>query len=79
MIDQTIFNRRMPPTIQDVKIYFSQKGVSEPEAEVFFLFQEKRQWATRKGRSLQEWKRTARRWIAAIMQNQPLLFEQTVH
>lgn len=72
MIEKTIFNRRMPPTIQDVKIYFSQKGISEPEAETFFLFQEKRQWATRKGCSLLEWKRTARQWIAAILRDQSL-------
>ncbi|GGA93120.1 hypothetical protein [Puia dinghuensis] len=37
MIDQTVFNRRMPPTIQDVKTYFVQKGISEPEAEGFFF------------------------------------------
>jgi hypothetical protein len=75
MIEKSIFNRRMPPTIQDVKIYFIQKGISEPEAEIIFLFQEKRQWASRKGRSLLEWKRTARRWIATILLDQSLFYD----
>jgi hypothetical protein len=78
MIDEAIFSSRIPPTIEDVKVYFSQKGMPEPEAESFFLFQEKRQWATRQGRSLREWKRSARQWIAAVIQHHPWLFDRTV-
>ena len=39
----------MPPNIQDVKVYFAQKGIPEPEAEIFFLLQEKRQWLLARG------------------------------
>ena len=51
MIDKSVFNKLVPPTIRDVKIYFSQKGIPEAEAEAFFLFQEKRQWAAKEGNS----------------------------
>jgi hypothetical protein len=66
MIDKTIFNSYVPPTIQDVTTYFRKKGIGEEEAEIFFLMHEKRQWATRSGRALEEWKTAARRWIAGI-------------
>jgi hypothetical protein len=66
MIDQTIFNSYVPPTIQDVKTYFRNKGIAEEEAEIFFLLHEKRKWASRTGRSLQEWKSAARRWITTL-------------
>jgi len=41
MQQHAFFNRTMPPSIQDVKIYFSQKGMPDREAEHFFLFYEK--------------------------------------
>jgi hypothetical protein len=78
MIDKSVFNKLVPPTIRDVKIYFSQKGMPETEAEAFFLFQEKRQWATNNGNSLSEWKSSARRWIDAVIQNSPWVFQRSL-
>ena len=49
MKKQTLFTHTMPPRIQDVKIYFSQKGMPDVEAEHFFLFYEKKQWKSKNG------------------------------
>lgn len=76
MMDQTIFTRQVPPTIQDVMTYFQEKGIPGQEAEAFFLVHEKRQWSTRKGKSLMEWKSAARRWIASVIRHGPRLFDQ---
>jgi hypothetical protein len=74
---KTVFMKHSPPTIQDIQIYFSQKGMPETEAKAFFQFQEKRKWAGNSGNPL-EWKTTARRWIDAVLQNQPWLFQRTL-
>jgi len=69
----------MPPTIEDVKIYFSQKGMPAPEAEQFFLFYEKKQWKSKNGNFLKSWKNVAYYWIATITSNQPQLFNKLIH
>lgn len=76
MIDTSFFSKAMPPTIQDVKIYFSQKGMAEAEAETFFLFYEKKQWTSRKGRFFKSWKSIAFRWIASVLKDKPWLFDR---
>ena len=68
-----------PPTIRDVKIYFSQKGMTETEAYSFYQFYEKRKWKTKNGIFITKWKDFAYRWIAAIVQDQPLLFDRRIH
>ena len=64
----------IPPRIEEVKIYFSQKGVSGREIEDFFIFYEERQW-TSKGKSFKNWKSVAYRWIARIWKKDPLSFD----
>jgi len=59
MEKQILFTNSMPPRIQDVKIYFSQKGVPDLEAEHFFLFYEKKQWQSKNGHFLKSWKNIA--------------------
>jgi len=78
MNQTTLLTRRIPPTIQDVMIYFSQKGMPEPEAEAFFLLHEKRGWTGAKGGRLYEWKSAARNWIGFAIQNYPWLFDRTL-
>ncbi len=73
------FTALIPPRIEDVKIYFSQKGLPACEAETFFLYFEKKQWKNRNGKYLREWKKTAYKWIAAIISNQPFLFDKAIH
>jgi hypothetical protein len=78
MLLDAVFSKAVPPTIQDVKAYFSQKGVSDREAEVFFLLHEKRQWTSKKGNVFKNWKAPAYRWIAGIWKLHPPLFEKTI-
>ncbi|WP_162852653.1 hypothetical protein [Dinghuibacter silviterrae] len=66
----------MPPTIQDVKVYFNQKGMPEREAETFFLFYEKRLWTSKRGNFFKSWKSIARRWIDALLVEMPWRFQR---
>jgi len=75
----TLYSQIMPPTIQDVKIYFSQKGMQEMEAECFFMFYEKKEWKSKKGNYFRTWKNVAYQWIGTIVSNQPLLFDKHIH
>lgn len=68
-----------PPTIQDVKIYFNQKGMPEYEADNFYHFYEKKQWKNKTGNFYRNWKYIAYMWIASVVQNQPLLFDKWIH
>jgi hypothetical protein len=79
MEENNLYTQIMPPTIQDVKIYFSQKGMLETEAESFFLFYEKRGWRSKRGNYFKTWKNVAYQWIGTIVSNQPLLFDKTIH
>lgn len=67
------------PTRKDVIIYFNQKGMPECEAENFYQFYAEKHWRTKNGIFLNKWKDFAYRWIAAIVQNQPLLFDRRTH
>jgi hypothetical protein len=79
MQQQIIFNRTIPPKIEDVKIYFSQRGMPDREAEHFFLFYEKRLWKSKKGRFLKSWKNIAWNWISSVLHARPWLFNKNVH
>jgi hypothetical protein len=57
----------MPPKIQEVRIYFNQKGVPEKEADNFYSFYEKREWKSRKGIALKKWNDVAREWTQDIL------------
>jgi hypothetical protein len=70
--------KNMPPVIDEVKIYFSQKGVSNAEAETFFLFYEKRLWTSKRGNLYHEWKGLAFRWILQLMKETPWLFNRKI-
>jgi len=79
MKNQRLVKQNQPPTIKEVKIYFSQKGMPESEAINFYRFNEKRKWKTKNEIFLKKWKDFAYRWIAAIMQDQKLLFDRRIH
>jgi len=66
----------MPPSIQEVKMYFSQKGMPISEAETFFLFYEKKLWKSRRGNYFKNWKSIARRWIYSVIEEAPWLFNR---
>ena len=66
----------IPPTIEDVKVYFAQKGLSALEAEHFFILYEARGWRTRNGALVRKWKTVAYRWVLSAWLWNPLLFER---
>ena len=79
MQQQALFTNTMPPSIQDVKIYFSQKGMTDLEAEHFFLFYEKKQWKSKNGNFFKSWKNIARNWIMSVLGAKPWLFNKSIH
>lgn len=79
MEETEVYSNVIPPTIEDVRIYFSQKGMPDSEAECFFLFYEKKKWRSSKGNLLTNWKPIAYRWIGSVIQDSPWLFNKAVH
>jgi len=79
MQQHSLFTAIIPPHIEDVKIYFNQKGIPEIEAENFFLFYEKKQWKSKNGNYLKSWKNVAYSWIASMIGNNPSLFNRAIH
>jgi hypothetical protein len=79
MQELSLFTKSMPPAIQSVKIYFSQKGMPDQEAEHFFLFYEKKQWKSKRGHYLKNWKNPAWSWIKEALRDQPWLFNKNIH
>ena len=69
----------MPPAIQDVKAYFSQKGIPDLEADHFFLFYEKKHWMSKNGLHFKSWKNIARSWIMSVLSAKPWLFNKNIH
>lgn len=64
-----MISTKIPPTIEEVKSYFKQRGISEEEAESFFLFYEIKKWIDKKGNPLKTWKNAAYRWIASAIKS----------
>jgi len=79
MQNELLFTGTMPPTIQEVKIYFSQKGMPDREADHFFLFYEIKKWKSKKGRPLKSWKNIARNWTMSVLSVKPWLFNRNIH
>ncbi|MFD2889009.1 hypothetical protein [Chitinophaga cymbidii] len=71
--------RCMPPSIDEVRIYFSQKGLSAAEAECFFFFYEKKGWKNKNGASFKKWKHIAYHWIADVFKYEPWRFNKDIH
>ena len=73
---EQLFSHHLSPKMRDVKVYFSQKGISEKEAEDFFHVYEQRQWKSKRGNFYQNWKAIAYRWIVSVWKENPLLFKK---
>lgn len=64
MRKQQFFTDAMwPPTLEQVKVYFTSKGMNDREAEHFFQLYQLRQWRTTKGDLVKRWKKAAYWWI----------------
>jgi hypothetical protein len=75
----TIFTCIMQPSIQEVKIYFCQRGMPDLEADHFFEFYEKKQWKSKSGLFRKNWKNIARTWIMSVLIVKPWLFNKNIH
>jgi hypothetical protein len=78
-MSQTHSYANHPPSMQDVKIYFNQKGMPECEANEFYQFYERKQWTSKKGCFFKDWKQIAYRWIAKVVISHPSLFDRRIH
>jgi hypothetical protein len=71
MRKQQFFKDSMwPPTLEQVKMYFSAKGMNDREAEHFFQLYQLKQWRTRKGKMIKRWKNAAHSWIFSAVKAQ---------
>jgi hypothetical protein len=68
-----LFSHHLSPRIEDVKVYFSQKGIPDKEAEDFFYVYERRNWMSKTGNFIINWKGIAYRWIVSVWKANPLL------
>jgi len=67
------------PDLEQVIIYFSQKGMNLAEAEMFYNSCRERQWQFRNGAPVLRWKQAALLWITAFQEKQPWLFDKNIH
>jgi hypothetical protein len=61
------FGIEIPPLLEHIKIYFSQKEVSSEEAEAFFFYHERLKWRTKNGTPIKNWKAYANEWIWELL------------
>ncbi len=66
-----------PPTLQVVKIYFSEKEMPETEAVAFFQHYATKGWRSQKGNPI-HWKQAAFRWRAQLFEARPWLFNRKI-
>ncbi len=64
--DEVNASGSFPPTLEFVKIYFDEKGVSAIEAEKFFNYFESNGWLVGGRAKMKDWKAAARNWILNI-------------
>lgn len=69
------YGAAVPPSLQHVKIYFDQKGLTEKAAEDFYLHYKARKWKTEKGCPIRNWKVAAANWMWVQRQNKPLFID----
>lgn len=67
------------PDLEQVAIYFSQKGMNVQEAERFFAEYEGKHWQYSNGAPIIRWKQAARLWIADFLKKHPWLFDKHIH
>jgi len=78
---EQLFSHHLAPKLEEVKTYFSKKGVPEAEAEDFYYVYENRHWRTGKGTFYKSWRVIAYRWIVSVLSAKPVCAElsQDVH
>ncbi|MDR3714035.1 MAG: hypothetical protein P4L51_14540 [Puia sp.] len=79
MAEEALFDHHISPQMEEVKVYFSKKGMPENEAEDFFFVYEHRHWKCRKRNFIKNWKAFAYRWVVSVWKANPPLFEKMAH
>jgi hypothetical protein len=64
--DESSSSGSFPPSMEHVKIYFDEKGISSNEAEKFFNYFESNGWLVGGRAKMKDWKAAARNWILNI-------------
>ncbi len=57
------FGNCIPPTLQHLRIYFEQKGLPSLSAESFYSYCQQRNWKTKTGIPIKNWKAAANNWM----------------
>lgn len=78
-VQHTSHSSPRPPKVDEVKVYFLQRGMMESEAEQFFLSYEEKCWKNAKGQFMSNWKGLAYKWINTILLKEPWRFDKTIH
>lgn len=78
MINEGLYASGLPPRIEEVKTYFNQKGLPEPEAEAFFHFYERKHWKSKRGTYFKSWKRVAFGWVVSVLSQQPSMLTRVM-
>jgi len=74
-----IFSSNSIPSLEMVKIYFSQKALPEREALDFYHYYTIQQWRNRKGQLYGNWKKIAYTWVQQALKAMPECADRTVH
>lgn len=62
------YGENIPPSRQNIEIYFDQKGLSEKIACEFYQYYKARKWQTGKSHLIRNWKVAASSWIWMLRQ-----------
>jgi hypothetical protein len=57
------YGRDLPPSMEHVRIYFSQKGLDYKQADFFYQLNQDCNWTDHKGQPVKNWKTLACDWI----------------
>jgi len=57
------FGRIVPPRLDEIKNFFSERAVPIAEAEVFFYYYQAMGWHTETGMPIHNWKEAADEWL----------------
>lgn len=68
---------QMPPSYDQVLVYFLAKGIPEVEARDFFLFYDGKNWLSSSGKMYQSWKSIAHHWIVGVIKYSPWLLDRS--
>jgi hypothetical protein len=79
MTSQQLFSSNHIPSLEMVKVYFSQKELPEQEALDFYQYYSFQQWRNTKGQFYRNWKSIAYNWVQQALKLIPEYRHRQVH